>query len=110
LTFSGRSLKSAGEWDDNWGVTIVIALQGLAFTLAGLLLLEARLHRNEQDDRGTFDPSQAAGFDFHPELIVAWDDEADYARKRACTRPVRVDRRESRPLQPATSRPHQQLR
>jgi hypothetical protein len=96
-------LKSVGECDDNSGVTIVIALQGLVGTLAGLLFLEARLRRIEHDDDGQFGTSQTAEIDFPPELIVAWDDEADYARERSCTRPSAAARRGSRRLQPVST-------
>ena len=63
-------------------MTLVIVLQLLLASLVGLLLLERRLNDLEipaSDD--------ATGpIDFHPELIMRWDDEADYARTDACTR------------------------
>jgi hypothetical protein len=92
-----------GECGDTSGVSIVIALQGLVATLAGLLFLEARLRRIEHDDDGQFGASQVCEIDFHPELIVAWDDEADYARERSCTRPSAAARRGSRRLQPVNT-------
>ena len=63
-------------------MTVVIVLQLLLASLVGLLLLERRLN-----DRGPHAGDDATGpIDFHPELIMRWDDEADDARTDACTR------------------------
>ena len=61
---------------------LVIVLQLLLASLVGLLLLERR-----QNDRDFCAGDDATGpIAFHPELIMRWDDEADYARTDACTR------------------------
>jgi hypothetical protein len=91
-------------------VTIVIALQGLVATLAGLLLLEARVRRGEVLHRAHLDDDRVSETDFRPELIVAWDDEANYARKRPCTRSAGVEGRESRRPQPVGSNPNRRIR
>lgn len=63
-------------------MTLVIVLQLLLACLVGLLLLERRLN-----DRDVHAGADATGpIDFHPELIMRWDDEADYARTDVCTR------------------------
>ena len=63
-------------------MTVVIVLQLLLASLVGLVLLERRL-----DDRNLPAGDDATGpIDFHPELIMRWDDEAHYARTDACTR------------------------
>jgi hypothetical protein len=57
-------------------------LQLLLASLVGLLLVERRLndrHVRSQDD--------ATGpIDFHPELIMRWDDETDDATASVCNR------------------------
>jgi hypothetical protein len=74
-------------------VTVVIGIHVLLVALVGLLLLERWL----DDNRGDIDDDATGPIDFHPELIVPWDDEAEYARPRACARrsiaprPVRRD-------------------
>jgi len=57
-------------------------LQLLLASLAGLLLLERRLN----DGRPSGSDDLTGPIDFHPELIMRWDDEADYARTTTCTR------------------------
>jgi hypothetical protein len=63
-------------------VTLVIVLQLLLASLVGLLLLERRL--NDLDVPAGDDST--GPIDFHPELIIRWDDEADYARTDVCAR------------------------
>lgn len=80
-------------------------MQVLVVALAGLLLLERWLGRDEIAPDGSFGDWSDATLEFHPELITRWDDEADYARPAPCTRPVTsAHRRLSRPLA-AASRP-----
>ena len=68
--------------------------------LLGLLLLERRL-----DSRSTARHDDVTGpIAFHPELIVRWDDEADYARSTACTRRSIAHRPAVRPLEPVFER------
>ena len=85
-------------------------MQMLLAALAGLLLLEARMRRDEHAQRDRLDCARATDVDFHPELIVAWDDEANYARQRPCTRSATGEQRELRRPLLVESRPHQQLR
>ncbi len=74
-------------------MTFVIGIHVLLVALAGLLLLERWL----DDNRGDVYDDATGPIDFHPELIVPWDDEAEYARQPACARrsiaprPVRRD-------------------
>lgn len=103
-------LKLEGARDDTVGVTVVIALQVLVAGLAGLLLLEARLDRDGGDRMTPIRRESGESIDFHPELIVRWDDEADYARQRRCTREVAAARHDLRPLQPVPSRSHTHIR
>ena len=92
-----RVLKLGGPNDDNGDVTVVIAMQLLLATLAGLLLLEARMRRDERLRREDLDRVQPGVVDFHPELIVAWDDEANYARQpRPCTRSLNSEKPDAR--------------
>ena len=85
-------------------------MQLLVATLAGLLLLERWQRRHEAGSAAPFDDVPGAPHDFHPELIMRWDDEAHYARPTPCTRPVTTTHRTAaRPLV-ATSRPHTRIR
>lgn len=68
------------------------------------------MRREEQRDCEASDAAQAAEFDFHPELIVAWDDEARYASGRPCTRPATADHRGPRRPQLVGSHAQQRLR
>ena len=72
-------------------MTPVTVLQCLTAALAVLLLIEVWTRRDE----GSGQPESAAeqGFEFRPELIVAWDDEAAGVHPRPCTRPVPADHR-----------------
>jgi hypothetical protein len=76
-------------------------LQVLVGSLAGLLLLEAWLRRHEADHAAA-NETETDRFEFHPELLVRWDDEARHRRRPACTRGVA--RRDSRQLADATHR------
>ena len=68
--------------------------------LVGLLLLERWL-----ENRNTARHDDVTGpIAFHPELIVRWDDEADYARSTACTRRAIARRPAARPLEPVFER------
>mgnify|MGYP006950041870 CR=1 FL=1 len=91
-------------------MTIVIVLQILLATLAGLLLLETRLRRDERARKGQIETASAADVDFHPELIVAWDDEANYARRNTCSRSASRDHCDVRRPSLVAARPHQRLR
>jgi len=85
-------------------------MQVLVVALAGLLLLERWQRRHELAPVTTLDDEADAPIDFHPELIMRWDDEADYARPTPCTRPATpVQRPLARPLA-AASRPHTHIR
>jgi len=64
-----------------------MALQLLVATLAGLLLLEARLSQSHAAASRSLDSESDEMVDFHPELLARWDDEAAYAQPRPCTRP-----------------------
>jgi hypothetical protein len=74
-------------------VTFVIGIHVLLVALAGLLLLERWL----DDNRCHVDDDATGPIDFHPELIVPWDDESEYSRPATCARrsiamrPVRRD-------------------
>jgi len=60
--------------------------------LAAMFLLGRRSHRHEQAH--TLPRSDdCPPIEFHPELMVRWDDEADYARPVRCARRSSVDRR-----------------
>ena len=86
-------------------------MQLLLATLAGLLLLEARMRREERLRRDDLDGACPGAIDFHPELIVAWDDEANYARQpRPCTRSTKSDQPDARRPLLAGSPAHQRLR
>jgi len=50
-------------------VTIVMVIQMLIAVLAGLLLLEARLHRDERDSRVRADGGYEQPVEFHRELL-----------------------------------------
>lgn len=60
-------------------------------SLAGLLLFEARLHREEQVPTASWGDDTTGPIEFHPELIVRWDDEANYVRRTSCTRRPTAD-------------------
>ena len=105
-----KILKSGARTDDNDDVTIVISLQILVATLAGLLLLETRLRRDERARTDEIEAASAADVDFHPELIVAWDDEANYARRSNCTRSASRDHCDVRRSSLVPAHPHQRQR
>ena len=88
-------LKSGRLRDDTGDVTSVIVIQSLVGALAGLLLLETRLRRDERARAGYGLDATAAPIKFHPELIIRWDDEANYARGTSCTRKLATERAES---------------
>jgi hypothetical protein len=83
-----------------------MALQVLVPALAGLLLLEALQHRVESDYQSLSDGGLARPIDFHPDLIVQWDDETNYGRRRPCTRSQRSIRQDRHHSQASVSRPH----
>jgi hypothetical protein len=74
-----------------------MVFQLLVAGLAVLLLLEAWLRRRDHGHPAPLDHGRADDVNLHPELIVPWDDEADYARRSACSRP-------NRPTMQATTR------
>ena len=73
--------------DDDPVVTVVIVLQLLVATLAGLLLLEVRVNQRTSAVTETIDADSEQLIHFHPELLARWDNEAAYAQARTCTRP-----------------------
>jgi hypothetical protein len=89
--FLQKILKSADLRDDTDAVTTVIAIQGFVAALAGLLLFEARRNRGLHVDAAGWSDDTIAPIEFHPELIVRWDDEANYAHRTSCTRRPTAD-------------------
>ena len=90
-------------------MTVVIAIQVLAAGLVGGMLFERRPRRREQPSAALWDLESSA-IEFHPELMVRWDDEAAYAQPARCDRRTSVDRRVQVHPQAATSRPHMHIR
>lgn len=79
-----------------------MVLQVLVGALAGLLLIEAWLRRHEADHVAAIENEMDRFVEFHPELLVRWDDEAHHRRHPVCTRGFA--RRDSRQLADATRR------
>jgi len=90
-------------------VTFVIAIQVLVAGLIGGVLFERRPHRHEQPSAAWCDVESSA-IEFHPELMVRWDNEVAYAQPARCDRRSSVDRRVQVLTQAATSRPHMHIR
>lgn len=70
-------------------MTLVIVLQLLLASLVGLLLLERRL----SDTSALSDDDPTLAVEFHPELIVRWDDESVATPSSFCSRRVVSDHR-----------------
>ena len=63
-----------------------MTLQILVGTLAALLLLQARLCRHELDHSAQGEIRFDGFVEFHPELMIRWDDEARDGRTPSLTR------------------------
>ena len=72
--------------------------------LAAALLFERWTHRDETRLKFTSTDDPAQTFQFHPELIVRWDDEAHVAATPACARRSASDRRARARTQTASPR------
>ena len=102
--FPEKILKFECVGDDTAHVTLVIALQALLAALAGLLLLEHWQLRHKLVPATSVEAD--APIEFHPELIVRWDDDADYARPTRCIRPTTTARRQATGSSAVTTRTH----
>ena len=77
----------AWQRDDTAAVTVVIAMQVMVAGLATGLLLGRRTHRNEQAHTLPRN-DECPSIEFHPELMVRWDNEADYSLSATIALPL----------------------
>jgi hypothetical protein len=98
-----KNLKIGRVRDDNAHVTLVIVIQMLVFGAAAAMYAERRVHCDAMD-RSTSSVHTAEPIEFHPELIVHWDDESNGARTTCTGRGV-SDRRARARSRSAAVRP-----
>ena len=93
-----------GPCDDNPDVTLVIAVQVVVAALGAALLFERWSQHDETQLAFTPMADPADTIEFHPELIVRWDDEAHAVATPNCVRRSASRRRARARTQTASPR------